>query len=146
MGVDICCILGPSRWYVGAAVFILTSDVTHSLLDLYNTILSVPMSDPAFISSPSPVSPKEAGNVPHPASSTSNLNTAFRIPNYWTSQTLTEVKIHLRERRPGSGAAMSWPDEGDAVADNISEGMGQNEGTVRFLWDPQPGESIVNAA
>ena len=98
---------------------LLTVDVTHTLLDLYITILSMPISD--F----SPVSPQDP---PTSQPTTTPITTAFRLPPQWTPQTLTELKIQLRNRRPGS-AAPTVQTEID------STGMGQNDGTVRFIWD-----------
>lgn len=75
---------------------------------------------------------------------------AFPISGYWTSQTLTEVKIKLREKRPGHALAssygsfkeMGWNPGTDDPAggkkekevDEATEGMGQNNKTIRFLW------------
>jgi CTD kinase subunit beta len=66
------------------------------------------------------------------------MNTAFRLPPYWTPSTLTELKIRLRERRPGKAVTIAgWPDTSPAEGDEreIIEGMGRNDATVRFVWD-----------
>lgn len=57
---------------------------------------------------------------------------AYRLPVSWTAQTLTELKIHLRDRRPG--AVLGWDDEEEDDAAEM-EGMGRNDTTVRFVWD-----------
>lgn len=109
-------------------------EVAHALLDLYITILSMPASDPSLqLFSPSPVSPREPGRGsarPSPAPSAPVAGTAYRLPAKWTPQALTELKIHLRERRPGEMPWEEESDEGDGV-----EGMGRSDATVRFVWD-----------
>lgn len=104
-------------------------EVAHALLDLYTTILSTPATDPSMqLFSPSPVSPRETGSArPSPAPA-AVMSTAYRLPSRWTPQALTELKIHLRERRPGD---MGWDEESD---DGV-EGMGRSDATVRFVWD-----------
>lgn len=108
------------------------AEVTHYLLDLYITVQSLPQNS---IQNPSPDSPS---GKPASAASTSSGNTAFPIPSYWTAQTLTELKIFLRNKRPGRTDVSSWPmfteEEGD-IEQSPAEGIGRNEGTVRFLWD-----------
>ncbi|KAL1410333.1 RNA polymerase II C-terminal domain kinase beta subunit [Vanrija albida] len=110
-------------------------EVAHAILDLYITILSTPANDPSLqIFSPSPVSPREQAPSPGisaPAAAPTT-NTAFKLPRPWTVQSLTELKIHLRERRPG--AAPSWEELEDDAADADAEGMGRNDITVRFVW------------
>ncbi|KAK1927445.1 cyclin-like protein [Papiliotrema laurentii] len=116
-------------------------DVTHLLLDLYLTILStLPADSSGSFSSPSAISPKEASQAPTSALSSSTYGTAFKLPPSWTTLTLTELKIHLRDRRPGLNVVPGWNDEGaDEAVDSIADGMGQNDGTVRFLWgEPTP--------
>jgi CTD kinase subunit beta len=112
-------------WYVA---------VTHYILDLYVNVQSLPA--PTQGIEPSPVSPP--GKTPTASNQPSSGNTAFPIPSFWTAQTLTELKIYLRNKRPGAASSPSWPssemEEAD-VGDIASEGFGQNEGTVRFLWD-----------
>jgi CTD kinase subunit beta len=113
-------------------------EVTHYLLDLYITVQSLPQTQ---MSNPSPDSPS---GKPASTTATSSGNTAFPIPAYWTAQTLTELKIFLRNKRPGRVDVSSWPmfteEEGD-VEQSPADGIGRNEGTVRFLWD----ESQVEA-
>jgi len=115
-------------------------DVTHSLLDLYITVLSIP-SDLQTFASPSPVSPKETNPASKPASTltTQASCTAFRLPAFWTPQTLTELKIHLREKRPSAAApASGWTsvnEDDRREVEEAVEGMGQNDATVRFVWD-----------
>ena len=113
-------------------------EVTHYLLDLYITVQSLPQTQ---ISNPSPDSPS---GKPASTTATSSGNTAFPIPAYWTAQTLTELKIFLRNKRPGRVDVSPWPmfteEEGD-VEQSPADGIGRNEGTVRFLWD----ESQVEA-
>lgn len=98
--------------------------------------MTTPAHDPSLqLFSPSPVSPREPPNArssrPSPAPSNAGT-TAFRLPSYWTAHTLTELKIHLRDRRPG--AAEPWDGmEEDEAADN--EGFGRNDATTRFVWD-----------
>lgn len=84
---------------------------------------------------PSPVSPAEKPIAP--ASNLTTPNTAFTLPSMWNAQTLTELKIYLRTKRPGKPDIPSWPDwstEGEEE-ESIVEGIGRNEGTVRFVWD-----------
>lgn len=113
-----------------------STEVAHAILDLYITILSTPANDPSLqLFSPSPASPREQApspgiSAPVPAPTT---NTAFKLPRAWTVQSLTELKIHLRERRPG--AIASWEELEDDAADADAEGMGRNDLTVRFVWD-----------
>lgn len=106
-------------------------DVAHALLDLYITIVSIPPNDPNLqLFSPSPVSPREnpRSGRPSPAPSAAQSHTTYKLPAFWTSQTLTELKIHLRDRNPG----VMWPAEEDT---ELPEGMGRNDGTVRYMWD-----------
>lgn len=106
-------------------------EVAHALLDLYTTILSTPATDPSLqLFSPSPVSPRESSRSARPSPSPANVagSTAYRLPPRWTPQALTELKIHLRERRPGD---MLWEEESDEGA----EEMGRSDVTVRFVWD-----------
>ncbi|OCF32289.1 CTD kinase subunit beta [Kwoniella heveanensis BCC8398] len=117
-------------------------DIAHALIDLYTTILSLLPDLQANIHTPSPVSPIEPGTTSSQSTITSTPSpTAFPLPIYWTTQTLTELKIKLRERRPGGPPATtgwsSTPVEGaqDEEGDEAVEGMGRNDGTVRFLWD-----------
>lgn len=121
-------------------------DIAHYLLDLYITILSAPTAEPALLmSSPSPVSPKDAITSPaqHPSSASSSASpvTAFRLSPFWTAQTLTELKIHLRDRRPSdTPAPTGWVGPMEVAKEDLEstvDGMGQNDGTVRFLWDGQ---------
>jgi CTD kinase subunit beta len=58
--------------------------------------------------------------------------TAFRLPPSWTSQTLTELKIHLRERSPGTVPA-PWEEEQDIPAEQ--DAVARPDGTVRYVWD-----------
>ena len=112
-------------------------DVAHAVLDMYITILSTPPSDPSFLSTPSPVSPKDqpSTTAPNPSSS---LNTAFRLSVFWTAQTLTELKIHLRDRRPGGAVSLkAWPEVETNGESSEADGMGRNDATVRFIWEPQ---------
>ena len=102
-------------------------------------ILSTPPSDPSFLSTPSPVSPKEplqTAATYHPASS---LNTAYKLAIYWTAQKLTELKIELRNRRPDSAAVplKGWPEAEANGEGTEAEGMGRNDATVRFIWETQ---------
>jgi CTD kinase subunit beta len=116
-----------------------SADITHALLDLYITVLSI-VPEFAALASPSPVSPNDGGSVAKPVPVPPEANVAFSLPVFWTSQTLTELKIHLRDKRP----RMLLPDdEGWVAADPVDEGrmgeavegIGQNETTVRFIWD-----------
>ncbi|KAK4687621.1 hypothetical protein P7C73_g2488, partial [Tremellales sp. Uapishka_1] len=139
---DVVMLLGSSGpWeneYIATAGHI--DDVAHSLLDLYITILSIPPSDPSLhISSPSPVSPKEnpASTASHSTTAPSQ-NTAFHLAGFWTAQSLTELKIHLRDKRPDKKMVVpSWVGAEEAIdgkEDETVEGMGKNDGTVRFIW------------
>ncbi|WWC68723.1 uncharacterized protein I206_102657 [Kwoniella pini CBS 10737] len=117
-------------------------DVAHYLIDLYVTILSATPDTLSIGHTPSPVSPKESNPTASQSSNTtSSTPTAFPLPLYWTSQTLTQLKIQLRDRRPGAPAAnVGWAAAGTESLSAIEgeeavEGMGQNEGTIRFLWD-----------
>ncbi|ORX33632.1 cyclin-like protein [Kockovaella imperatae] len=111
-------------------------DVTHAILDLYITILSTPPTDPSVLSTPSPVSPKDQlpSSSHHPISS---FNTAYRLAIYWTAQRLTELKIHLRDKRPGVAVVPlnAWPLVDTPGQPAEAEGMGRNDATVRFVWD-----------
>jgi len=127
-------------------VFILSADVAHYLLDLYITILSTPSTDPAFLmSSPSPVSPKDAIASPaqHALSTPSAPTvTAFRLSPFWTAQTLTALKIQLRDRRPGGPGVTGWVGPAEIAKEDVEsaiDGMGTNDGTVRFLWEKVAG-------
>lgn len=123
----------------------LTADVTHYLLDLYITILSIPNPN-ELAHHPSPVSPKESPATNSTVPTQSPSTTAYSLSPFWTSQTLTEVKIRLRETRPGRAVPVGtgWigtmadtegnPGQSREVEEAI-EGMGQNDKTVRFLWD-----------
>ncbi|BEI92712.1 uncharacterized protein CcaverHIS019_0503400 [Cutaneotrichosporon cavernicola] len=106
-------------------------EVAHALLDLYTTILSTPASDPSLqLFSPSPVSPREPSRSTRPSPVPASVGgTAYRLAPKWTPQALTELKIHLRERRPGE---MPWDEESDGEG---VEGMGRSDATVRFVWD-----------
>ncbi|KAK6907252.1 hypothetical protein I203_101242 [Kwoniella mangroviensis CBS 8507] len=121
-------------------------DIAHHLIDLYTTILSSLPDSLPNAHTPSPVSPKE----PNPSSSqtantTASSPTAFPLPLFWTSQTLTELKIELRNRRPGAPPTnLGWTaagihngTENGNEGDEAVEGMGKNEGTIRFLWDDE---------
>ncbi|WRT65613.1 uncharacterized protein IL334_002558 [Kwoniella shivajii] len=126
--------------YSGTAGHI--DDIAHYVLDLYTTILSILPDAQSTILTPSPVSPKEPNPSSSQNSSTSASSpTAFPLPLYWTSQTLTELKIQLRDRRPGGPpSTVGWlavgtPSEAEDAGDQAVEGMGQNDGTIRFLWD-----------
>lgn len=99
--------------------------------------MTTPAHDPSLqLFSPSPVSPHEPGNArssrPSPAPTSGGM-TAFRLPPFWTAQTLTELKIHLRERRPGAIAAWDEMEGEGELAD--MEGFGRNDATMRFVWD-----------
>ncbi|ORY29517.1 cyclin-like protein [Naematelia encephala] len=115
--------------------------IAHSLLDLYMTVLSLP-SDTS-ISAPSPISPRETSSPAQNSTTSSTsgeLGTAYHLPPYWTAQTLTELKIWLRIRRPSTTTA--WVEgvvPGTQVTDVDSEiqGLGNNDGTIRFLWEPE---------
>ncbi|KAI9632506.1 cyclin-like protein [Dioszegia hungarica] len=135
--------------------------IAQSTLDLHITILSTPPSDPQHALTPSPTSPRDAPSAPSdPSASTSAsaairssiANTAFRLPAYWTVQTLTEMKVYLRERAPvgpGDGDGMEvdgapeWGDEGGEMGvieaqekeEERKRRRGMNEGTTRFVWD-----------
>ncbi|BEI84882.1 hypothetical protein CcaverHIS002_0502830 [Cutaneotrichosporon cavernicola] len=80
--------------------------------------------------SPSPVSPREPSRSTRPSPVPASVGgTAYRLAPKWTPQALTELKIHLRERRPGE---MPWDEESDGEG---VEGMGRSDATVRFVWD-----------
>ncbi|ODN76769.1 hypothetical protein L202_05379 [Cryptococcus amylolentus CBS 6039] len=113
-------------------------DVTHALLDLYHSIRSNPENQPLL--TPSPVSPHDhpPSAAPQNPSSLYSSLTAFPLPSYWTPQTLTELKIRLREKR-GSVATVPpmWDGREDGETVQISDGMGRNDATLRFLWDEE---------
>lgn len=48
---------------------------------------------------------------------------------------MTELKIFLRDRRPGTLPNAWAGDTEGSELDKAIEGMGRNEGTVRFTWD-----------
>lgn len=84
------------------------------------------------------MSPAERPAPANPHSSTSIA--AFTLPAYWNAQTLTELKIYLRTRRSGRTDIALWSDgtvDAPEEEESIVEGIGRNEGTVRFLWDKQ---------
>ncbi|WVQ78735.1 hypothetical protein IAT38_000822 [Cryptococcus sp. DSM 104549] len=115
-------------------------EIVHSLIDLYHTILSNPTE--SQFHTPSPVSPSEPLASTSTTSSTTPTSTAFTLPAYWTVQTLTELKIQLRNRRAGEApAAMGWTgleeEVFDEAADVAADGMGRNDATVRFIWDDE---------
>lgn len=120
-------------------------EVAHDLLDLYITIVSTPANDPSLqLFSPSPVSPREPGSRAGASSSrsarpspgpVSAATTAFRLHPGWNAQSLTELKIHLRDRRPG--AAVGWDEGEDGDEMDPVDGMGRNDGTMRFVWDDE---------
>ena len=113
------------------------TDIAHYLIDLYILLPSTSNDQMPF--SPSPTSPREdplAAPSRQPGQPIGN--TALKLPPFWTASTLTELKIALRNRRPR--AVTGWIGEDDlSVEDETSEidGMGQNDGTIRFLWDTE---------
>ena len=128
--------LSSRRWatFLGRVRKADFSDVVHYLIDLYTALIS---SHADISHQPSPVSPKEP--IPNPAKASASMPTsAYTLSAYWTPQTLTELKIHLRDRRPGKPAVVAWvntPDDDDSVPQHASEGMGRNDGTIRFVWE-----------
>ncbi|WVO13237.1 hypothetical protein L204_100850 [Cryptococcus depauperatus] len=110
-------------------------EVAHYLIDLYHTIFSNPENQ--NLATPSPVSPKEPiPSVIQPSLNPISPPTAFSLPRFWTSQTLTELKIKLRERRGASATLPDWVhEEGDGELERVADGMGVNDATVRFVWD-----------
>ncbi|WWC87796.1 uncharacterized protein L201_002688 [Kwoniella dendrophila CBS 6074] len=116
-------------------------DIAHHLIDLYTTILSTLPDNQPNIHTPSPVSPKEPNpSTTQSVNTTTSSPTAFPLPLFWNSQTLTELKIQLRNSRPGGPSVhVGWSASGIEVqsenGEEAVEGMGQNEGTIRFLWD-----------
>lgn len=132
--------LGPSR------IRLIKLDVAHALLDLYITILTTPNTELTNPSTPSPVSPRDAPSPSHPTSSSNLSNNptaslAFPLSTFWTGQTLTELKIHLRDKMPGNAVTRGWVGvemELNEELEGTVDGMGKNDGTVRFLWDPEP--------
>lgn len=119
------------------------AEVAHLLIDLYALLLSS-APEVAIMASPSPVSPRD--NNPDPASQPNapspaqlGMTPAFRLPTYWTAQTLTELKIHLRERQPDAAhTAAGWPEADSMDSEEVDDavvGLGKNDGTVRFVWD-----------
>lgn len=110
-------------------------------------MLSMPASELSKISaSPSPASPRESGGSAANKSTQATppaAHLAFPLSAYWTPQTLTELKIRLRELRPGRAAwsadgapsGTAWPEvDGDAgEADTVK--LGHNDTTVRFIWN-----------
>lgn len=110
------------------------SEVVHALLDLYHTVLSNPENQ--TLHTPSPVSPKEPlGSAASTLAFSSSGATAFPLSAFWTPQTLTKLKISLRERRGGVTALLGWATEDAGETDKVAEGMGKNDVTIRFLWD-----------
>ncbi|WVQ74532.1 hypothetical protein IAR50_004133 [Cryptococcus sp. DSM 104548] len=113
-------------------------DVAHALLDLYHSIRSNPENQPLL--TPSPVSPHDHAptSVSQAPSSPPSSHISFNLPNYWTPQTLTELKIKLRERRGSVGTVPSvWGVGEEEETVQISDGMGRNDATLRFLWDEE---------
>ncbi|OXB34647.1 CTD kinase subunit beta [Cryptococcus neoformans] len=109
-------------------------EVVHALLDLYHTVLSNPENQ--ALQAPSPVSPKEPlGSIAPTLALSSSGTTAFPLSAFWTPQTLTKLKINLRERSGGLTTMLGWATEDTGETDKIAEGMGKNDVTIRFLWD-----------
>lgn len=88
------------------------------------------------LQAPSPVSPKEPlGSIAPTLALSSSGTTAFPLSAFWTPQTLTKLKINLRERRGGLTTMLGWATEDTGETDKVAEGMGKNDVTIRFLWD-----------
>lgn len=133
------------------------------MIDLHMIILSTPPSDPQHTLTPSPSSPREPpGNQPSKSGSSAGNtigNTAFRLSPHWTLGTLTDLKVHLREERPSPSTMEEEAISGsygleDLQAsqlgltsasqgiEEIGQGLGKNDGTVRFVW----GEDVAPVA
>jgi hypothetical protein len=137
------------------------SEVVHDILDMYIVILSslalggdaasTPLASPH-----SPSDPASSMASAQSANSTQNryLLPSFSLPSYWTSSTLTQLKIQLHQSRAdGIGGRpkvdLQTPIEttfGIGISDgaraggekdawlSLIEGLGKNEGTVRFVF------------
>lgn len=107
-------------------------EICHALLDLLitNSGTIQPNTSPTTPSSPSPhPSPSQRASLPTP-------------PSNYSSAYLTRLKISLREKgnvpRPRVPLAKADPSAeygvGGSMAGFEAEGLGKNEGTVRFLF------------
>lgn len=139
--------VSTGRIHLHAQTPLIGADVTHAILDMYITILSMPSSELSKISaSPSPASPRETGGssaVKSTQASPPTAHLAFPLSAHWTPQTLTELKIRLREQRPGKSAfsadnmttGASWPEVERGTGQAEAVGLGHNDTTVRFIWN-----------
>ncbi|KAH8084584.1 cyclin-like protein [Filobasidium floriforme] len=136
-------------------------EVVHDILDMYIVILSSLALGGDAASTPlaSPHSPSDpASSMASAQSSNSTQNRyllpSFSLPSYWTSSTLTQLKIQLHQSRAdGIGGRpkvnLQTPIEttfGIGISDgaraggekdawlSLIEGLGKNEGTVRFVF------------
>lgn len=143
-------------------------EIVHSLLDLYVTAATAPAGDLYGPALPSPMSPAErisdmASNPARSSRTSRAVNTDYKPSPRWNAQTLTQLKIRLREESSAGAAPARLPigdgseadvlshlvDVGEAVAQrgrqiatgrNVGEvwgaviaGLGSNDGTIRFL-------------
>lgn len=115
-----------------------SAEIVHSLLDLYVTAATAPAVDLQGSAHPSPLSPAERNSdalstVSRPGrAQVRPAQTDFKPGPGWTAQTLTQLKIRLREASRQDGAPTSMPggDDGqDAVILSnlldVGEGMEQ---------------------
>lgn len=133
-------------------------EVVHAVLDMYIVVLSSLAVDAAGTPLASPHSPSDPSTNMNSTAQTQTQNrylaASFALPSYWTSSTLTHLKIQLHQSRAeGIGGRekvdMHTPIEAtfgngigdDSVAGNsqgawlsLVEGLGKNEGTVRFVF------------
>jgi len=133
-------------------------EVVHAVLDMYIVVLSSLAVDTAGTPLASPHSPSDPSTNMNSAAQTQTQNRylapSFVLPSYWTSSTLTHLKIQLHQSRAeGIGGRqkvdMHTPIEttfGNVIGDDptaqssqgawlsLVEGLGKNEGTVRFVF------------
>lgn len=137
------------------------AEVVHEILDMYIVILTALTVGGDASSTPlaSPHSPSDPTTNMSSASNavqTQNryLVPCFSLPTYWTSSTLTQLKIQLHQSRAegiggrpkidlhtpidttfGSGLSDEAGQGGKKDAWlSLIEGLGKNEGTVRFVF------------
>jgi hypothetical protein len=124
-------------------------EVVHSILDAYiillTSLIPIPIDSTPLTSphSPSDSQPAAAGTT---ANQIQNryLTASFPLPAYWTSSTLTQLKIQLHQSRAEGVGGRGKVDYGfpgvtardgkDEAIGKMVEGLGKNESTVRFVF------------
>jgi hypothetical protein len=145
-------------WSLSRLIRILSLEVVHAVLDMYIVVLSSLAVDTTGTPLASPHSPSDPStnmnSTAHTQTQNRYLAPSFALPSYWTSSTLTNLKIQLHQSRAeGIGGRqkvdMHTPIEatfGNGIGDDsaaegsqgawlsLVEGLGKNEGTVRFVF------------